>query len=707
MNNSRILIVDDTVKNIQVLGTILKNEGYQINIAQNGAQALKIVQKVHPDLILLDIMMPELDGFETCQRLKDTPETKHIPIIFLTAKVDESDIVKGFKLGAVDYITKPFNSTELLVRVKSHLTMRYLQKELAKRNRTLTQKLRVTQELFKEASSRLDGSLLGESEAICKIRDAIFLYGKKDGHLLLVGPPGSGDEAIARAIHNISARSKQPFIYVNCIQVQMEDAKVFSLANTDESFVSKFHLADGGTLYLDGIHELPFAMQSKILETMQKIADKTQNLETRPDVRIISYSPVKLSLDPEKFNFDPRLVNLLEKNVLKIPSLVERSIDIPVLVKYFAHSYAQQLGKSFETISQKTIERLEKYSWPGNIRELQSVLERNVILNDSNVFEIGDEFLHEGKTVDRYHLIEKIGEGAMGEVWRAKHQLLARPAAIKLIRTDVLIDSKKKESALKRFQLEAKATAGLLSPNTVKLYDYGTTEKGALYYVMQLLQGLDLYSFCMRFGPIEPARLIFLLKQACRSLIEAHEAGLVHRDIKPQNIFVCKLGIEYDFLKILDFGIAKKMDKENYGDVTSNSEFVGTPLYTAPEALARKTLITDRSDIYSLGCVAYWALTGRNVIKSKKIMQILLDHVKIQPDPPSTVCKLDIPAEMDTVIMKCLEKDPEKRFNARELWNFLDNIQLQDVWNATSAEEWWHENLPEFAKDNGLFKEKE
>ena len=330
-----------------------------------------------------------------------------------------------------------------------------------------------------------------------------------------------------------------------------------------------------------------------------------------------------------------------------------------------------------------------------------------MILNDSDVFEIGDEFLHEGKTVDRYHLIEKIGEGAMGEVWRAKHQLLARPAAIKLIRTDVLIDSKKKESALKRFQLEAKATAGLLSPNTVKLYDYGTTEKGALYYVMQLLHGLDLYSFCMRFGPIKPARLIFLLKQACRSLIEAHEAGLVHRDIKPQNIFVCKLGIEYDFLKILDFGVAKKMDNENYGNVTSNSEFVGTPLYTAPEALSRKALITDRSDIYSLGCVAYWALTGRNVIKSKKIMQILLDHVKVQPNPPSAVCDLDIPAEMDTVIMKCLEKDPEKRFNARELWSFLDNIQLQDVWNATSAEEWWHENLPEFAKDNGLFKEKE
>ncbi|WP_372368540.1 response regulator [Candidatus Uabimicrobium sp. HlEnr_7] len=701
---SRILIVDDTVKNIQVLGTILKNEGYQINIAQNGIQALKIAQKIDIDLILLDIMMPEIDGFETCKRLKNSLHSKDIPVIFLTAKVDSEDIVKGFKLGAVDYVTKPFNSTELLVRVNLHLTMRYLQKELARRNRTLTQKLRVTQELFKEASSRLDGSLLGESESIRKIRDAIFVHGKKDDHLLLVGLPGSGDEAIARAVHNLSPRAKQPFIYINCIQVQMEDVGVFSLDNPDGSFISKFHLADGGTLYLDGVHELPFAMQSKMLDSLEKLADPSSNLEIRPDVRLITYSPVKLSLHPEKFNFNPRLLNFLEKNVLQIPSLVERSIDIPVLVKYFAKLYAQQLGKSFETISEKTIERLEKYSWPGNIRELQSVLERNVILNEGDIFEIGEEFLQEGKTVDRYHLIEKIGEGAMGEVWRAKHQLLARPAAIKLIRTDVLGDSKKKESALKRFQLEAKATANLLSPNTVKLYDYGITEKGALYYVMQLLRGLDLYSLALRFGPIKPSRLIMLLKQACRSLMEAHDSGLVHRDIKPQNLFVCKLGIEYDFLKILDFGIAKKISNEDYGNVTSSSEFLGTPLYTAPEALSRKEKITDRSDIYSLGCVAYWALTGCNVIKSKKIMQILLDHVKLQPEPPSVVCNFEISPQMDTMIMKCLEKDPQKRFSARELWDFLDKMQLEDAWNERDAEKWWHENLPELTKRSNLFE---
>ena len=191
--------------------------------------------------------------------------------------------------------------------------------------------------------------------------------------------------------------------------------------------------------------------------------------------------------------------------------------------------------------SPDSMRRLEVYAWPGNIRELRTVLERAVLLSRSTVLEIDDELLDEGFAVGSYRLVSLLGSGGMGEVWLAKHRLLARPAAVKLIRHDVTSGAAR-EQLVRRFQREAQVTASLRSPHTVQLYDFGVNDSGSFYYVMEFLDGLDLHRIVTRFGPQPAERVVMLLRQACRSLAEAHEHGLVHRDIKPANLFVTRLG---------------------------------------------------------------------------------------------------------------------------------------------------------------------
>ena len=261
----------------------------------------------------------------------------------------------------------------------------------------------------------------------------------------------------------------------------------------------------------------------------------------------------------------PRARIPLENSVLRpfertiaVPALNERREDIPALANHFVRRHARQLGKPIEGVSPESMRRLETYAWPGNIRELQAVLERAILVSkDSLVLEIDEELLDNKLGVGSYRLISLLGSGGMGEVWLASHRLLARPAAVKLIRQQTA-EGATREQLVRRFLREAQVTAGLQSPHTVQLYDFGVTDSGDFYYVMELLQGLDLQQILDRFGPQPAQRVIMLLRQACRSLAEAHDHGLVHRDVKPANLFVARLGSEYDYLKVLDFGIVKE-----------------------------------------------------------------------------------------------------------------------------------------------------
>ena len=300
-----------------------------------------------------------------------------------------------------------------------------------------------------------------------------------------------------------------------------------------------------------------------------------------------------------------------------------------------------------------------------------------------------------------YKLIELLGRGGIGEVWLAKHRLLARPAAIKLLSPQVLgsaPDGSLNKVALKRFEREAQATAALGSPHTIRLYDFGTTEEGSFYYAMELLDGFDLESLVTRFGPVSPARAVDFLIQACNSLADAHHHGLIHRDIKPSNIYVCRLGIQFDFIKVLDFGLVK-LDHDPSGQATQLTQeglTTGTPAYLSPEVALGQGEVDARTDLYSLGCVAYWLVTGQLVFKGETPMQVVVDHIQTTPIPPSQRTELEIPSALEQIILSCLEKKPEKRpQTALELGKRLAACEIRQPWTQEDARRWWALNKPE------------
>jgi len=300
--------------------------------------------------------------------------------------------------------------------------------------------------------------------------------------------------------------------------------------------------------------------------------------------------------------------------------------------------------------------------------------------------------LFEAKQLGHYRLTEKIGNGGMGEVWRAEHDLLARPAAVKLIRPEVLGETNGGSAvALRRFEREARATAMLHSPHTIGIYDFGTTPDRTFYYVMELLEGLDLETLVKRFGPVSPARAVYLLKQVCKSLAEAHHTGLIHRDVKPANIYSTRQGLEYDFVKVLDFGLVKG-GGINAQDtlLTLDGTATGTPAFMAPELAMGKENVDARADIYSLGCVAYWLLTGQLVFENSNPVAMAVDHVRTSPTPPSQRTETEVPEPLEQVILSCLEKDPDARpSSALDLYNQLEACHLDSTWNQRQAKEWW------------------
>jgi serine/threonine-protein kinase len=241
-------------------------------------------------------------------------------------------------------------------------------------------------------------------------------------------------------------------------------------------------------------------------------------------------------------------------------------------------------------------------------------------------------------------------------------------------------------------------TAELQSPHTVQLFDFGTTETGSFYYVMERLRGMDLQRLVERHGPLPPERTVFLLKQACRSLSEAHALGLVHRDIKPANLFVCRLGSEYDFLKVLDFGVVSHRARESMASITAAGMVLGTPAFLAPELVSGQAAFDERADIYALGCVAFWLLTGRPPFEARDAAALLLQHSTITPSPPSAISGRPIPADLDAVVLECLSKDPSRRPRSAELlWDRLAVLSITMVWDQRRAREWWELHEPQLS----------
>ena len=308
----------------------------------------------------------------------------------------------------------------------------------------------------------------------------------------------------------------------------------------------------------------------------------------------------------------------------------------------------------------------------------------------------------EANELGQYVLEERIGGGGMGEVWRARHRLLIRPAAIKLIRPQMFGDP---QLLLRRFEREARATAALRSPHTVQLFDFGATEDGRLYYVMELLDGVDLDTLVRQYGPLPAERVVHILRQVCSSLQDAHGNGLVHRDIKPANVVVSRAGTTFDFAKVLDFGLVKLDAARNSADeavkLSAESSTSGTPAFMAPEVVLGVADTDHRVDLYALGCVAYWLLTGRLVFDGNTVVEMMYHHAHTPPPRPSTTHATPLPAPLEDLVMQCLEKDPAHRPDSAEtVSSRLAAISLESAWTAERAERWWarHRPLPADAR---------
>ena len=304
------------------------------------------------------------------------------------------------------------------------------------------------------------------------------------------------------------------------------------------------------------------------------------------------------------------------------------------------------------------------------------------------VYQLGKE-VKRARELGNYQLEQLLGQGGMGEVWRARHLMLARPAAIKLIRPVLAAMS---EEMGRRFEREAQVTASLRSPHTVTLFDFGVAIDGTRYYVMELLDGLDTDSLLRRFGPLPAERVVPLLRQVCHSLSEAHARGLVHRDIKPANIFLCRYGEEYDFVKVLDFGIVRASgDSDDRDRIRTRENAVqGTPAFIAPEQ-AMGDAVDGRADIYSTGCLAYWLLTGQLVFDAATPMALVMQHAQKPPVAPSARTDRPISRALDELVLACLAKDPADRpQSAADLSRRLAELDSGE-WTQERARQWWAE----------------
>jgi DNA-binding NtrC family response regulator len=411
-----ILVVDDTAANIGFLVDTLSKAGYRVRVAPDGESALEQLQYSPPDLVLLDVMMPGIDGFETCRRLRQLPRLEKIPVIFMTALSDAQDKVRAFAAGADDYVTKPFQYEEVLARVRVHLTRRELECKLADLNRDLEARVAARTAELKSAlaevealKSRLQqenrylkqeiaeagnlGEIIGSSPALQAALSKVSAVATTDSTVLIHGETGTGKELLARAVHAQSARRDKPMIKLNCsaISAGLVESELFghvkgAFTGALDRRMGRFELADGGTLFLDEVSELPLDTQAKLLRVLQdqEFEPVGSSKTVKVDVRVIAVTNRDLLADVRSGRFRADLFYRLNVFPVDLPALRERPEDIASLATHFMLRMARKLGKPILRIAPATLTKLNNYSWPGNIRDLQNTIERAAVLSSGS-----------------------------------------------------------------------------------------------------------------------------------------------------------------------------------------------------------------------------------------------------------------------------------------------------------------------------------
>lgn len=439
-----ILVVDDTPTNVNLLLEYLGQQGFKVLVAIDGESAIEQAEFAEPDLILLDVIMPGINGFDTCKLLKKNAATRSIPVIFMTALSETVDKVRGFEVGAVDYVTKPLQHEEVLARVTAHLTIQNLQRklqdvnegleqrviertaELSTANTTLkkevAERIRIEQALrdanaqVEKLKDRLQAEniylqeeikteynfeeIVGSSAAMKKVFQRIEQVANTDTTVLITGDTGTGKELVARALHNRSGRRERPPIKVNCaaLPATLVESELFghekgAFTGAANRKIGRFELANGGTIFLDEIGDVPLEVQVKLLRVLQEQEFERigGNHTIKVDVRLIAATNRDLSKAVKDSVFRDDLFYRLNVFPIQVPPLRERTEDIPLLVQHFVNKFKQKISKDIREISDDTMQSLTKYHWPGNVRELGSVIERAVVMSAGRILRIDRE----------------------------------------------------------------------------------------------------------------------------------------------------------------------------------------------------------------------------------------------------------------------------------------------------------------------------
>jgi DNA-binding NtrC family response regulator len=456
----KILLVDDVPANLAVLTAALEPQGYEIYAAPNGTAGLQVALKARPDLILLDVMMPGLDGLEMCRRLKQNEATRDIPVIFITARGETESVVEGFRAGGVDYVVKPFQAEEVLKRVATHLRINRLTRELLEKNRALEsrtaeltaeiERRRKVETALQQADDKLAAfsdleasrgdisGLVGGSGQLKKVVEEIRRLHQFAGtSVLITGESGTGKELVARAIHFGSPRAKAPFVPMNCVAIPAELAESILFGHVKGSFTGAltdrkgcFELADGGTLFLDEIGDMPASLQAKLLRVLEDgvVTPVGATESKKVDVRVIAATNADLAARIVTGSFRQDLYFRLARYTLATPPLRERLDDVPMLAQHFLKIFAADLGRPSPGLSRATAAALKAYDFPGNIRELKNIIERALI-------ESG------GETILPEHLClpRGVGRGAVVPVNPSPKRELTNPLPLNLADAEELL----------------------------------------------------------------------------------------------------------------------------------------------------------------------------------------------------------------------------------------------------------------------------